>query len=254
MNTTINVYDDYADQYAKYIESTIAADVNDDPFGILSRMLGLLEDVSGRTVLDAGCGEGYLSRVLAGHGAKVTGIDISPALLHIARGHDVECAIQYHVGDLCGPLPEWKEQFDAIGSRFVLNDVYDHEGFASTLFSVLKPDGRAVLAFNSPYGAVIRGHVTDYFDSGKISPYRGLWAAGVEVFHHHRTLEEYLDAFLSVGFRLWKLVDVPTYPKSSGTLLPGTTHFPLKMILAFEKPAERLESVNKRGGEPSSVT
>ena len=38
-----------------------------------------------------------------------------------------------------------------------------------------------VLALNNPYGAVVRGHVQDYFASGTVSPYRAMWAAGMRV-------------------------------------------------------------------------
>lgn len=48
----------------------------------------ILEAVLGQepeTVLDLGCGEGWLARALAAHGVKVTGIDGSPALIDAAR-------------------------------------------------------------------------------------------------------------------------------------------------------------------------
>ena len=54
-----------------------------------------------------------------------------------------------------------------------------------------------------------RRHVTDYFDSGAVSRYRGLWESGIRAYYHHRTLENYLDAFHSAGLRLAKLADVP---------------------------------------------
>src|SRR5260370_42684577 len=34
-------------------------------------------DLSGKTVLDAGCGEGHNTRMLARHGARMTGVDLS---------------------------------------------------------------------------------------------------------------------------------------------------------------------------------
>jgi 2-polyprenyl-3-methyl-5-hydroxy-6-metoxy-1,4-benzoquinol methylase len=40
-------------------------------------------------VLDAGCGEGYLSRKLAEEGAAVTGIDSSRELINAARAHEL---------------------------------------------------------------------------------------------------------------------------------------------------------------------
>ena len=38
-----------------------------------------------RTVLDLGCGEGWLARALAKHGIAVTGVDASPSLIEAAR-------------------------------------------------------------------------------------------------------------------------------------------------------------------------
>lgn len=48
---------------------------------MLSRLPG---DLSGRRVLDAGCGTGAMTEILAARGADVVAIDISPALVDIA--------------------------------------------------------------------------------------------------------------------------------------------------------------------------
>ncbi|HEY4636091.1 MAG TPA: methyltransferase domain-containing protein, partial [Rhodospirillales bacterium] len=42
-------------------------------------------DLRGKRVLDAGCGEGDSSRILARNGAAVVGIDISDAMLELAK-------------------------------------------------------------------------------------------------------------------------------------------------------------------------
>jgi len=39
-----------------------------------------------RSVLDLGCGEGWLARELAGHAIQVQGIDVVPALIQAAQG------------------------------------------------------------------------------------------------------------------------------------------------------------------------
>src|ERR1700677_3857066 len=44
---------------------------------VLLRMLG---DVRGRHILDAGCGHGYLARLLAARGARVTGVEPAQSL------------------------------------------------------------------------------------------------------------------------------------------------------------------------------
>ncbi len=153
----------------------------------------------------------------------------------MAREKDINGDIEYRVADLSQPLPELSGRFDAGASYLALNDVEDYRGFAATLVAVLKPGGRPVLAFNNPYGAVIRKHVADYFDSGAASPYLGLWAAGIKTHHHHRTLEEYLDAFLVTGLHLTKLADLPGIASvhEPGTVLPEGYRFPRFMLLAF---------------------
>jgi hypothetical protein len=132
-----------------------------------------------------------------------------------------------------------------VASYLVLNDVTDYRGFASTLASVLKPGGRLVLAFNNPYGAVIHKHVIDYFDTGAVSPYRAMWADGIKTYHRHRTLQDYMDAFLGSGLQLAKLIDVPALASVQGadTGLPDDARFPRFMLLTFIKPRHNPPSV-----------
>lgn len=54
-----------------------------------SAVLELLTPVSGRTVLDAGCGTGRYTRLLSALGARVYGADVSPAMLARARGRQL---------------------------------------------------------------------------------------------------------------------------------------------------------------------
>jgi 2-polyprenyl-3-methyl-5-hydroxy-6-metoxy-1,4-benzoquinol methylase len=113
------------------------------PFGLLPPLLELLGDITGRRVLDAGCGEGYLARVLAARRARVTGIDLSPRLIAMPRAKNPAGDIGYRVADLSQPVPGIAGRFDAVASYLVLNDVQDYRGFAATLAASLKPGGRS---------------------------------------------------------------------------------------------------------------
>jgi 2-polyprenyl-3-methyl-5-hydroxy-6-metoxy-1,4-benzoquinol methylase len=227
-----NPWDVYATAYGRFIARREQSDLARDP--ILSGMLALLGDLQGREALDAGCGEGFLARVLAAYGAHVTGIDLSPRLIEMARAKDPEGSIKYHVADLSRPLPQVAGRFELIGSYLALNDIADHSGFAATLASLARPGARVVLAFNSPYSAVVRQHVPDYFANGALGHYGGMAEQGVPAHYYHRTLEEYLDTFLGAGFRLAKLVDVIDRVSLS-PILPEGYRFPRFMILALDK-------------------
>lgn len=235
---TAGEYDVYAEQYSAIVETREAGGVNSDPFGILPAMLALLGKLAGLRALDAGCGEGYLARVLATEGARVTGIDISPRLIWKAREKDPEGAIDFRVADLTKPLLEEEGAFDVVASYLVLNDVRDYRSFITTLSRALKRGGRMAVALNNPYGAVVHHHITDYFATGARSPYRGLWALGVKTYHHHRTLENYLDAFLEAGLHLTKLRDLDAQSEIRGrqTGLSEDGRFPRFMVLGFVRP------------------
>lgn len=231
-------YDAYANEYAASVTNRERGGVDGDPNGLLPGLLELLGDITGTLVLDAGCGDGYLARVLAARGAQVTGADISPRLVAAARAKDPLASIDYQVADLSQPWPRAAGSFDAVASYLALNDVREYRGFIATLAAALRRGGRLALALNNPYGAVIRQHVADYFESGAISPYRSLRAAGIKTYYYHRTLQDYLDAFLAAGLRLTKLADVTAHCSVHGppTILPEGARFPCFMLLAFTKP------------------
>jgi SAM-dependent methyltransferase len=239
-STRTSGYDPYAAEYAAYVATREQHGPEGDPFGILPHLLRLLGEVAGQDLLDAGCGEGYLARILAARGARVTAVDLSPRLVELARAKASADAIDYRVADLCEPYPELDGRFDAVASYFVLNDVEDHRGFAETLARALRPGGRAVFGFNNPYDYVMRkGLGSAYFQTGAEYP-RGLAVAGVPVRFYHRTLPDYLDGFLDAGLRLTKMVDVD-HPnvaarRASGEELPPGDQLPRFMVLAFAKP------------------
>jgi len=63
----------------------------------------LPQDLSGRRVLDAGCGTGMLAVEAARRGAEVVAIDLSPTLVGLARERSPEVrpgCIDFRVGDL----------------------------------------------------------------------------------------------------------------------------------------------------------
>ncbi|MGH2541326.1 MAG: class I SAM-dependent methyltransferase [Ardenticatenaceae bacterium] len=238
-----NTYDQFADQYDEYLRQMEQETFSFYHHLVVPYLLRYVGDVAGLSVLDAGCGEGSVSRLLTERGARITGIDISPRLVQLAQARDPQSTITYQVHDLSQPLPKYEQTFDVVVSNLVLNDVPDYRGFIATLGSMTKPDGRLVLSLNNPYSAVIRDKVQNYFDSGTVTLYN-MARDGVEVYYFHRTLEEYMTAFRDAGFLLRSLADVQVTTEIAARLpdryshLPYSHryhHFPFFMILELIK-------------------
>jgi 2-polyprenyl-3-methyl-5-hydroxy-6-metoxy-1,4-benzoquinol methylase len=98
------------------------------------------------TVLDIGCGTGSLSLVLAELGHKVTGIDLSSAMIShaYAKAAAREFQIEFHVMDAAFPqLPH--QQFDVILCRHLLWALPEPEQVLQRWLEFLKPKGRLIL-------------------------------------------------------------------------------------------------------------
>jgi ubiquinone/menaquinone biosynthesis C-methylase UbiE len=72
-------YDTVATSYAELVVD--GADWEDAAFDLLAKLVA----GSGRTVLDVGCGPGRTTGLLAERGLRVTGIDLSPGMIEVAR-------------------------------------------------------------------------------------------------------------------------------------------------------------------------
>jgi len=93
------------------IRATVRAGRDQMRNTIISR---LPEQLSGKRVLDAGCGTGALALELANKGALVTAVDLSPNLIELAKSRIPESDrqnIQFHAGDM---LDEAYGDFDYV--------------------------------------------------------------------------------------------------------------------------------------------
>jgi len=98
------------------------------------------------TILDIGCGTGSLSIVLAELGHKVTGIDLSPAMISHAQAkaaaHGLQ--IEFHVMDAAFPQLS-HQQFDVIICRHLLWALPEPEQVLQRWVEFLKQKGRLIL-------------------------------------------------------------------------------------------------------------
>jgi 2-polyprenyl-3-methyl-5-hydroxy-6-metoxy-1,4-benzoquinol methylase len=98
------------------------------------------------TILDVGCGTGSLSVILARLGHRVTGIDLSPSMISLARSKAVTLGleVEFHVMDAASShLPG--KQFDAIVCRHLLWTLPEPEQVLQRWSALLQEKGRLIL-------------------------------------------------------------------------------------------------------------
>jgi 2-polyprenyl-6-hydroxyphenyl methylase/3-demethylubiquinone-9 3-methyltransferase len=99
--------------------------------------------IAGARVLDVGCGGGLLCEALARAGAQVTGIDLAPGMIEVARLHAAEQGldITYKVVSAEEIAAATPAGFDVVTCMEMLEHVPDPERMTGTLGTLVRPGG-----------------------------------------------------------------------------------------------------------------
>ena len=172
-------------------------------------VLPLIRATGCKSVLDVGCGEGRLCRLLAKENLVCTGIDPTAALL--ARAQQLDSESNYVEGR-AEELPFDDSSFDLVVSYLSLIDIENYRRGIAEMCRVLKPGG-AVMVVNLnglntagqatgwikddngvPQHYPIDNYLSEHFD----------WVSwsGIRIRNWHRPLNAYMKAFLECGLQL----------------------------------------------------
>jgi 2-polyprenyl-6-hydroxyphenyl methylase / 3-demethylubiquinone-9 3-methyltransferase len=110
---------------------------------VRAQFIAARTSLAGRRVLDVGCGGGLLSESLARAGAQVTGIDLAPGMVEVARLHAAESglAIDYRVASAEELAQAGAGPFDVVTCMEMLEHVPDPAAMTATLARLLAPGG-----------------------------------------------------------------------------------------------------------------
>jgi len=253
------IWDDNAEAWAEAMAA--GGDRINESIGIPA-LLALAGDLKGRSVLDAGCGEGRSSRHLANQGAKVTGIDISPQMIEFARGEEarVSLGIDYKVADFARLYGLEDSSFDFVVSVMALMDAPDLGGALHEFSRLLRPGGRLVFLIRHPCfstsgfdqikdnsGKAVALAISGYFLS---KPYMERWPFATqgarnndtrrEIPRFPRTMSDYLNGVLKAGLSLTDVLEPrPTEDdcRNQPRLSFWHIHASLFLCVAATKPA-----------------
>lgn len=102
----------------------------------------------GARVVDVGCGGGLLAEAMAMEGADVVGIDLSPAVLEVARLHALESGVilDYRETSIEALAEREPGRFDVVTCMEMLEHVPDPVAIVASAARLLKPGGTLFLS------------------------------------------------------------------------------------------------------------
>ncbi|SNS41262.1 Methyltransferase domain-containing protein [Micrococcales bacterium KH10] len=239
---------DYLDEHGDFLGDT---DFCWCPEGLResdAALLGPLDQLASRRVLEIGAGAAQCSRWLAEHGVSVVATDISSTMVAQARLRNDRTGIDFPLQEAdARDLPFGDSSFDVVFTAYgALPFVSEHEQIHREAARVLRSDGRWVFSVSHP----IRWAFPDvpgeagltanrsYFDT---TPYIETDDSGNVVYaEHHRTLGDQVRALRRAGFHLVDIVE-PEWPSDHtrvwggwsplrGKMIPGTAIFVAEKI------------------------
>jgi len=235
-----STYDPHAAAYADFLDAERQRPSSFYFRLVVPKLLEYAGSTAGLRVLDAGCGEGTVTRMLAERAKQVVGLDLSGPLLELARSRTTESNVLFLQHDLTIRLAAELGTFDLAVANLVLNDIANYDAAIGSICGGMQAAGRIVVSINSPYSAVIREKVKHYFDSGVPSVYRGLAGKGVPVTYYHCTMEEYVSAFVARGWLVSGYSDVrpdDELARLDAELYERYLRTPLFTVLRFQRQA-----------------
>ncbi len=183
---------------------------------IMPYMLRLMGEVSGKRILDLGCGEGGYARELTRRGAEVVAIDCAAYSIEYAKKQSLKegVEIQHYVRNSNDLYGIENCSFDIVLCSMMLMDCEDLEGTVKEIRRVLKSNGKLFASVLHPCftgknigregkGINRKVIVEDYFNPREYS--QTLPGGNVEVVWRHRTFEEYVKLFVKSRLQILDL-------------------------------------------------
>jgi SAM-dependent methyltransferase len=189
-------------------------------FGVPESEVGVLGDVSGLDAVELGCGTAFCSAWLARRGARVVGVDPTPAQLVTARRMQAEFGLEFPLVEAFGedvPLPD--ASFDLVHSEYGASIWADPYQWIPEAARLLRPGGRLVFLRNSTLSILCVpdvGQVEERLLRPQFGMYRLDWPDNEGAVEFHLPPGELIDVLRANGFEIERLVELQA-PKDAKT-------------------------------------
>jgi SAM-dependent methyltransferase len=139
---------DYTD--ASAAEAWAKDEITWGVFGATESELNVLGDVRDLDIVELGCGTAYFSAWLARRGARVVGVDPTPAQLETARRLQLDTGIEFPLVEAIGEdVPFEDASFDIVHSEYGASIWADPYLWIPEAARLLRPGGRLVFLRNA---------------------------------------------------------------------------------------------------------
>jgi len=218
---------------------------------IFPGILKVIGAVKGRDVLDIGCGNGSLARILARMGNRVTGVDGSPGIIEHAKAREAAepLRVKYFASDATDLSMFAANSFDLVTTCMALMDMSDAGGAIREMGRVVRRSGRCVMLFSHPCFDIPRasswlietgfGHIPTL--ALKLERYREVFSEWLrwshdtefELLAYHRPLSWYFRTIRDAGLAVTMLDE----PEPTSEFLeqsesgPAVVKFPLHCVI-----------------------
>jgi len=178
----------------------------------------LLGDVAGLRVLDAACGPGINSEIMARQGATIHGFDITPEMIELARQRCSGLSGDFRVANLTEPLA-WLDDasFDKILCALAFDYVEDLTPVLREFRRVARPGGTLIFSMAHPMAdwnhPEIRRESIYYERSRFGMHWTGFGEPRPFVEAYRRPLAEILNGLVEAGWILDRLVEPKPLPE-----------------------------------------
>ncbi len=164
-------------------------------------VVDLLAPRAGERILDLGCGDGALTKVIAGFDVEVIGVDASPEQVAAARMRGLDAR------QMDGENLEFEQEFDAVFSNAALHWMMNTDAVIAGVARALRPGRRFVGEFGGGHGNVAACMVALIAALRQ----RGIDARAA-IPWYFPTVEEYREKLETQGFRVdrMELISRPT--------------------------------------------
>ncbi len=212
-----------------------------DGAGEWHQLQPLFPDLTGKDVLDLGCGYGWHCKYAADHGARsALGIDQSELMIAEAMKRNAADSITYRVCSL-QDYDYPAASYDLVISNLVLHYVEDLDSIYRPVHETLRPGGVFMMNIEHP---TFTAGVNQQFAADGTWPVDNYYFPGMRqtnflghtIIKYHHTLTQILGGLLSAGFRI-EVVEEAMPPKEWRVVMPDEMRRPMMLLVKAIKEA-----------------